>query len=61
MATERARKEAVVQCERNGAIFAEREAINNGGLLGHVIVAGECLKPGEPGYEEALKQSGATE
>ncbi len=41
-----ARKEARLQCERDGKVFLERAKISNFGLFGSVTVAGDCLGPG---------------
>lgn len=58
-ATNSARNEAQLQCERDGKIFVEREKISSGGLFGSVTVAGDCLGPDDEGYAEAVERSKA--
>ena len=53
MATQSAQKEARAQCAREDKIFVQREKASKGGLLSTVTVAGSCLGPDDPGYEEA--------
>jgi hypothetical protein len=62
-ATNSARKEAQLQCARDGKVFVEREKISKGGMLGSVTVAGDCLGPEDEGHAEAVeaaKAKGAT-
>lgn len=58
-ATNSARNEARLQCERDGKIFVEREKISSGGVFGSVTVAGDCLGPEDEGFAEALERSKA--
>jgi len=58
-ATNSARNEARLQCERDGKVFAEREKISSGGMFGSVTVAGDCLGPEDEDYAEALERSKA--
>ena len=55
-ATNSARTEAQLQCERDGKIFVEREKISSGGMFGSVTVAGDCLGPDDEGYAEAVER-----
>jgi cytoskeletal protein CcmA (bactofilin family) len=58
-ATNSARKEAQLQCERDGKVFVEREKISSGGMFGSVTVAGDCLGPDDEGYAEAVEKQKA--
>lgn len=58
-ATNSARNEAQLQCERDGKIFVEREKISKGGMFGSVTVAGDCLGSEDEGYAEAVERSKA--
>jgi hypothetical protein len=58
-ATNSARNEARLQCERDGKVFVERKKISSGGMFGSVTVAGDCLGPEDEGYAEAVERSKA--
>ncbi len=58
MAMDDARQEALAQCDRKGGVFEETEAVSQGGVFGTVMVTGECYKPGDDGYEDALERAG---
>lgn len=58
-ATNSARNEAQLQCERDGKIFVEREKISSGGMFGSITIAGDCLGPDDEGYAEAVERSKA--
>ena len=56
MAIDRASNTLADMCEEKGADMriADPTAESRGGLLGEVVVTGDCLSPDEEGYDEAL-------
>lgn len=56
MAIDQASNELADTCEARGAgmRIAAPTAESRGGMFGNVVVTGDCLAPGEPGYEDAM-------
>ncbi|BBC70933.1 hypothetical protein AEB_P0065 [Altererythrobacter sp. B11] len=60
-ATAKAREAAVDYCASKGALFVEGEVItDHNALVSDLMLTGECLSPGDPGYEEAVAKSDAS-
>lgn len=56
MAIDQASNELADTCEARGADMriAAPTAESRGGMFGNVVVTGDCLAPGEAGYEDAM-------
>ena len=56
MAKKEASMELAAECEAMGENMrvAAREPTSQGGMFGTVTAVGQCLAPGDPGYEDAV-------
>ena len=56
MAKKEVGKELAAQCEAMGENMrvAPMETTSQGGMFGTVTTVGQCLAPGDPGYEDAI-------